>query len=716
MKLVIAFVKLNQKTKKSYKMNPFRLQFILLFLFFNCFLGNSQNVSLTEAKYIGTEFLSFKDTLLKMPMELQLADLRTSSTNEKLWYVLTSENSYIIISANKKSFPILAYSFTDSYPLNDALPPALAEWLDMRAIEMEYLIENKTSPTSEITEKWDNLLKGQDVFFRNKSFGVEPLLLSRWDQNCFYNEQCPADPAGPCGKTYAGCVATAIAQIMYYYRYPKTGLGSNSYEHHIYGILSANFGATEYKWNEMRSHIATSAPALAELLYHVGVAVQMDYSSQGSGSSTETISIALKQYFKYSNSVNHKYRHYFNNTTWKYMLKNDLNNGYPLVYAGRKTLFEPGHAFVCDGYDDNDFFHFDWGWNGQFNGYFYIDNLNPGGYDFNWGQSAVFNIVPQSIQTDYCSGKKTLTSVVGSFDDGSGVFSNYAPQSFCSWLIYPETPVDYIVLDFVKFEISDENDVITVYDGSNSSAPIIGVYSGTEIPTQIQSSGQSLFVTFTSNSTMQSKGWLAEYYSVPTKFCNLTQVVSDLSGTITDGSGNFDYSNNTICRWNIIPSSGEKIFIEFNEFNTEPIHDVLKIIDLNTNTIIAEYSGNGIPPSQIINSSKIRIQFITNESITDKGWSLSYSVTTSMNELDLKNRFNIYPNPSNGKVYIQFQENPTDDVLVQINDLTSKLQYVHLFNTTEAPMLIDVSTLPKGVYILSLTIHDTIYREKIVLH
>ncbi len=685
------------------------LRILFIFLFFYNTVG--QTVTNKEAQQIASIF--FKNTLKSNNTNTK-SEAHTNTSGDTLWYIFSSEQSYIIIAANKASIPIIGYSHTNPYDFDKELPPALNEWLNMRANELQYIINNNIKPTPEITNCWDMILENNILFSAHKSSKVEPLLVSQWNQDCFYNEACPEDDSGPCNRVYAGCVATSMAQVMYYYRYPKFGQNHSSYEHHIYGILSANYGETEYKWNEMRSNIIGSVPAIAELLYHAGVSVQMNYSPIGSGSTTEAIPYALTQYFKYSDEVDNKYRYFYKDEEWKNMLKENLNKGYPLIYAGRKEMFEGGHAFNCDGYDENDYFHFDFGWSGHYNGYFSINNLNPDVYNFNAAQTAVFNIVPRTMENNYCQGQTVLRADMGSFNDGSNVFSNYAPNSSCSWLIEPEIPVEHIVLDFVKFDVVDENDFVTIYDGPDSSFPIIGKYTGTS-PPKIQGSGQSMLITFTSNNTIESKGWLAEYYVVPQKFCNLTELVSDLSGTITDGSGEYNYSNNTICRWNIMPAVGEQIFIEFTEFKTEAYYDVLKIIDLNSNSVIAEYSGHELPPSQIINSSKIRIQFITDDSTTDEGWSLNYSVVTSIDENNFKNKYNIYPNPSNEDLYVDIQNNTSEHALIQITDITYKLKYSQFHNAFESPISIDISTFPKGIYILSITNKETIFREKIII-
>ena len=217
-----------------------------------------------------------------------------------------------------------------------------------------------------------------------------------WHQGCLYNDLCPSLEHTPCGHAEVGCVAVAMGQIMHYWRYPETGWGSNSYYNLGVG-LSADFGNIVYGWEHMpdsltESSSETEIEAVATLLYHCGVAVNMDYGINGSGANSGDVPDALIRHFNYSRRMHIEKRRDFDDEEWMSMLKACLDLQQPIFYGGKGS--QGSHAFVCDAYDDNDLLHFNWGW-GRANGYFALGHLNPIGYSFNQNNFAIFDINPE---------------------------------------------------------------------------------------------------------------------------------------------------------------------------------------------------------------------------------------------------------------------------------------------------------------------------------
>ena len=168
-----------------------------------------------------------------------------------------------------------------------------------------------------------------------------------------------------------------MAQIMKFWNYPETGSGFHSYNHPAYGTLSANFGSTTYQWSLMPNVVSSSNSAVATLMYHCGVSVNMVYdiaAKGGSSAQTLDVAAALKTYFGYSSTVEGKYRKDYTDAQWIDLLKTELNAGRPVQYAG--TGSSGGHSFVCDGYNSNDFFHMNWGWI-QIKEQLLVFNLHP---------------------------------------------------------------------------------------------------------------------------------------------------------------------------------------------------------------------------------------------------------------------------------------------------------------------------------------------------
>ncbi len=172
---------------------------------------------------------------------------------------------------------------------------------------------------------------------------VNPLLNTNWDQDTYYNALCPSDAGGPGGHVYAGCVATAVGQVMKFHNHPEQGTGSHSYYCYPYGTLEVNFGNTTYQWSQMPNQIYTYNTPIATLLYHVGVAVNMQYGPDGSGAYVSDAKDALVEYFGYANTAQYLWKDNYNSTTWEQMLRDELEADRPLVYRGQGEF---GHAFV----------------------------------------------------------------------------------------------------------------------------------------------------------------------------------------------------------------------------------------------------------------------------------------------------------------------------------------------------------------------------------
>jgi len=665
---------------------------LLALMIFAPFLCLCQTVSMEDAHTAAFNYLKQHNSGLKNIQQLLLAEVNISENNDTLYYLFTSEPvGFIIISGDYSAYPIIGYSPTSPISIDNP-PPSFEFWMDKRAEELAEIKATKSQVSEETQTLWQKLLKGAFDAGKQKLKAVEPLLVSTWDQGCYYNGDCPEDIAGPCGHAVVGCVATAMAQIMYYWRFPATGNGSYSYDHPVYGTLYANFGTTTYKWNEMTGSIYTPNPAIAQLLYHVGVSVEMDYSP--SGSSAWPNPDAFVNYFKYSPDAMFIGKdYYYDDDEWELILRNNLNLKRPVVYVGFDGENPDGHAFICDGYDGNDMFHFDWGWSGYYNGYYYLYDLTPGTSDFSYNQAAVVNIYPTSnIYPQGCSGQQTLTSLKGSFNDGTGPHINYFSNTNCSWLIDPGVPVDYIRLSFIYFDTENSNDIVTVYNGPDASSPVLGTYSGTTVPSYIQGTQQQMFITFTSNGSIESKGWLAEYFASETKFCSGTTTLTNMSGTITDGSGaEYKYANNSNCRWIINTTGAYQFVMEFTEFDIEPVNDFVRIADITNNVEIGKYSGSTLPPVLTINTSQVFVHFISNNTITADGFSLNYNVLTSVDEHKKFNHsINVYPNPASQTVTISFNSLEDSEINISILDVTGRTCYSKNVNVSSGQQTTDI--------------------------
>lgn len=301
-----------------------------------------------------------------------------------LYYVFNLKNNkgFVMVAADNQSYPVLGYSFTGNLPEIVNHNISFNEFTEVYALQINQIIEEDLPANDEITLAWSTYLN--DNFTISKSTQtVGPLMETKWDQDGFYDDLCP-------GGSLVGCVATAMSQVMRYHKHPTKGLGSHSYNS-SYGTLTADFGATTYNYSNMPLEVTSANNDVATLCYHAGVSVDMNYSPNGSGASTQNAASSLISYFGYSNKTMYEYKDSYTDIIWKIKIRADIMGSRPVIYSGRGT---GGHAFILDGFQYPDHFHVNWGWGGYLNGYFYLTALNPGSNNFSSQQGAILNLAP----------------------------------------------------------------------------------------------------------------------------------------------------------------------------------------------------------------------------------------------------------------------------------------------------------------------------------
>lgn len=367
-------------------------------------------------------------------------------------------NGFVIVSSDDAVIPVLGYSTSNGIVGKTAMPDNLKGWLNHYIEEIEAVQNAHVEATEEVASMWNELLNGTITKASGRK-AVSALISTKWDQVPPYNNLCPLDGGQ---RSAVGCVATAMAQVMKYWEWPTTGTGSHSYTTETLSLsASANFGSTTYDWSNMPvgggysaySWNSTQKTAVATLMYHCGVSVDMDYTYEGSGAYTTNVVTALRNYFGYSTGIQYKQKNFYNDNNWKTLLKNELDNGRPMMYGGANSNGTSGHSFVCDGYDASDNFHFNWGWSGQADGFFALTSLAPdadgtggGDYIFSYYQEAVIGISspngnppdnPQTETADLATYNSfTVTSPVnyGSYITGSCTIANVGTSDFTGYI------------------------------------------------------------------------------------------------------------------------------------------------------------------------------------------------------------------------------------------------------------------------------------------
>jgi hypothetical protein len=677
----------------------------LLFIILSLFV-RAERIDVNTASKLAANFYFekaiFSGTQIKSPEELILTYTEYNES-EEIYYLFSSKNGFVIIAADNDAYPVLAYSFEGKCKPENSSPEFTA-WMEGYEKQILYIRQNSLKADHRIKEAWNNYLATDFVpqNYKSGTKSVAPLLLSTWDQGRFYNYLCPDDAGGQDGHVWTGCVATAMAQVMYYYRYPAHGTGSHGYNSD-YGYLSANFGATTYNWYGMQNDISGKYNFdMAQLQSQLGISIDMMYSPDGSGAYMDDDANAMKNNFGYSSSTQLFYRDSYSESAWATMLIANLDNKMPIQYAGYGA--SGGHAFVCDGYQGTDYFHFNWGWSGSFNGYYYLNNLNPG-YEFTDGQQAILNSYPATAYPQNCSGLTTLTNTYGTIEDGSGPLNNYQDNKDCMWLIAPTDIIDNIKITFDRLNTENNNDVITIYDGESTSDSVLGVFSGNTLPAQILSSGNKVLVRFTSNGSVNADGWMLTFNGRLTSFCNNLTELNTPSGTVTDGSDANNYNSNSFCKWRINLPVVSTVNIFFNTFDLAPDIDYVMIIDQLANVEVGNYTFATQPQSLTIVTNQILILFRTNGLDNAQGWDFSYTSTPLAVEENEGNYLLIGPNPATE--YLNVETNLPGNQQVNMDILNSMGQVVMSQKANgigdKLSEKLDISHLAQGMYFLRLT-------------
>ncbi len=701
-----------------------KILFILLSFFF---LTSSfaKEVSLKRAEKIAKLSYFYRLNNYYTPVSMEQLKISNQFTvkdkGENAFYVFNFENfGFIIISAEDAMLPVLGYTFDNPY-LGDAMNPNFKAWVGTYKDNINYIREHNITADKFVRSRWkrEESIDPQNLAL-TKSKGVDPLLHSTWNQDNPYNYFCPADNAGPGGRVYAGCVATAMSQIMYYWRWPETGEGSHCYYATGYGQLCADFANTEYQWNGMldNSDYDPSAP-MALLQYHAGVAVNMDYSPDGSGSNSNYAKNAFKNYFKYSNSCQIMYKSSYTYTVWKGYVHDELDDKCPMYYAGFSS--DGGHAFVLDGYTDDDEFHFNFGWSGSANGFYTMYDV--GGYSTN--QQMIRNIFPSASYTYpvVWSGVKNVPHVRGIIEDGSGPRQDYPVNTTHAWLIDPSLDgqvADAITIDFLEMDIAN-NDMIYIYDGADDSAPLLGSYNGNTPPSGNLTSSQGvMFIKFVSDASGTGDGFRIHYEADQPSLCGSNVMMTDQSGAIDDGSGDMDYVNGKNCSWFIQPPNASKLTINFLDFKTQETYDHLTFYDGTTFAELADFSGEeDIPDSVVFETGKLLMTFKTDVLVADEGWSLTYhsDLVGAEENLNTLSDISLYPNPATDKLSVNFSVAQKDDIQFTIYDIKGAPVYEDKVTGFAGSYhnAIDLSKFAKGVYFVKIISTGRVYTDKLIV-
>lgn len=554
-------------------------------------------VDVNTAKMVGQKFAQ---TTLEIPgADLDLVYTVNTERGDAGMYVFNvGSEGFVIVSADDNFRPVVGYSNEGTFN-PDRISPEMLFY--MKAIANGRIQAKQAEDRA--AEEWQSVMKyGRPLSFNNGR-GVPYLVQTKWDQSpAPYNSLCPEDPASPHSgyRAYTGCVATAMSQLMKYWNYPTQGQGSTSYTcnanpaagyagHPEYGVQSANFGATTYDWDNMlNSYTSSYSPeqgeAVATICYHCGVAVHMMYggdADDGSGAFTDDVPVAIRNYFKYSNAAN-VVNYNGNLTNWKNTLKEQFDLGWPVYYAGSSS--EGGHAFICDGYNDADYFHFNWGWGGSDNNYFLISEI-----DYQSSMRLIVNFVPTDIYNNTAQ-PPTNVNVVKT--------SDVAQEATISWTNPTKTLSNVNLTSINQMVVERDGHVIATLDNAAPGAAMS--YVDTEVPCYSTFEYRVYAVVEgargKASAASESFGPTCEWKIIATT----TNMTGWKGGALVayDGAGReidqFTMTSNNPATYNMNLTLGRVSFAW--KPGTDNVALTIKIKDAS-NTVVYEYSGtsNDIP-------------------------------------------------------------------------------------------------------------------------
>lgn len=348
--------------------------------------ASAQQISVNEALDVARGCqISNKGRKVKSAVSTELTLAYTAQRNGNVCYYVFNrgnDGGFVIVGGDERANKILAIVPEGSFNY-DELPANVKAWME----EYEIQIDRAIRLTPEVT-KQEKAQRQARRAARAPKTSIPEMITTKWGQRMPYNNNIITQNGRSTGTHsrpfYAGCVATAMAQVMKKWEYPTTGTGYNSYySYSLNDFFAADFQNTTYDWANMLDdysggpleYTSAQADAVATLTFHCGVACETTFSDDASGATLENAAMGMQRFFGYRNSVYPLSKHMVSEEDWVDIVYNELKAGRPILYAGGV------HAFVCHGYDAaNDLYAINWGWYGTANGYFAItgdDALTP---------------------------------------------------------------------------------------------------------------------------------------------------------------------------------------------------------------------------------------------------------------------------------------------------------------------------------------------------
>ena len=349
-------------------------------------------VNETEARQIADKFFGTKSARFSASAGQAVTRLAyTAEAGRFFVFDRSAGSGFVVIAGDDRLPQVLGYSLNGTFSAGN-IPLAMQDWMAEMNREIAFLQSHKGAKAHHPIQRANP---------------VSPLMTTRWNQDWPYNLLCPTYTISGdvTERAVTGCVATAMAQIMNYYKWPERGNGSHTYNCNVNDTdpttLTADFSQSVYEWDLMLDDYnmdssEESCYAVAKLMSDAGISIDMNYGDS-SGASESAVLTAITDFFGYSSKRYLLQRDLYSASEWDQLLYDEISAGRPVLYCGYTYTQGSlgGHAFVFDGVDARGYFHVNWGWGGSSDGYFMASALAPGsGMNFKYGQDGIFGFIP----------------------------------------------------------------------------------------------------------------------------------------------------------------------------------------------------------------------------------------------------------------------------------------------------------------------------------
>lgn len=709
-------------------------------------------------------------------MDLTLVKTEYSAEGTPVTYRFSvGEKGFIIVSATELANPILAYSLESNF--KEGIGADL--YTEKYAEQISYLMKNPEAALAK-RNSWSHYLASDFVPYSAAKGNpcVEPLVTTLWTQDIYYNEMCPTNPLSTYSidsRSYVGCVALTMANILYYYRYPDHGYGIVSYipkeyneEHseviYTYPRQTVNYGQAQYDYDAIANQLYSYDGELAKLLYHCGVSVRMSYGHDGSGSQSEYAMTALQDHYFYSDLAQFRSVSDVSAEDWVAMAKAELDAHRPLFFSGQSAS-AGGHAWIVDGYttiNDNTYFHVNWGWAGSDNGYYTIDNMLSSGYgNFNVSgtNTMMTSLMPDSAEiAKPAESSKRVTASFGTISDGAGNMK-YAQNSNRRWVIACPDATSY-KFTFSKLKVK-EGDKVIIYNGGTEASGIKKQYSGDylmaacndysplgdaihagfvgePLPDPVSVTADSVLIVFTSTANSETDyGFVLNYEVTGINQNGCTdQTLTDGYAVLTDKPGNATgdglYALDNVCEYTLNLRFTNQLVCAFHKFDLKQ-GDFVDIYNQASSTsgskkLLAHFDADNLPAEVYtydVNTfnyagspiSRFIIRFVTDNKDAGTGFEFEYyAKNTGISQFD-NVEVSVYPNPATSYINVEVAADEAQQFNAKVVDMMGKTVYEDQINHNGGSEMyqIPVNTFAKGVYFLHLNSTSGSHVQKFIV-